>query len=194
MPELYRAFAARSQRYKLVQPLGIARPLPEEPTFKLYDMVQDPLEMMDIAADKPGMVARMRRGYEAWFKDVSSTRGYAPPRILGRPPAESDDADTAGLARAAGRLGAESLGHWEVQVARPGRYTITLRFAPLETDGKALFALAGVTKEQELKSGATRCVLEGVTLKEGPGRLEAWLAEAKGTKGVQYVDIERAER
>ena len=193
VPQLNRACAARSTRYKLVQPLGIGGgPLPEKLTFKLYDMLRDPLEMKDIAAEKPEVVARMRRGYEAWFKDVGSTRGYAPPRIyLGAP---QDNPTT--LTRQDWRgpragWGPRSLGHWEVHVARPGRYTITLRFAPLATDGKAHFALAGVTKEQELKKGATSCVLEGVELKEGPGRLEAWLAEGKGTRGVHYVDVKR---
>jgi arylsulfatase A-like enzyme len=193
VPQLNRACAARSSRYKLVQPLGIdGRPLPEKLTFKLYDMLRDPLEMKDIAAEKPEVVAQMRRDYEAWFKDVSSTRGYAPPRIhLGAPQENPTTLTRQDWRGPRAGWGPRSLGHWEVHVARSGRYTITLRFAPLETDGKAHFALAGVTKEQALKKGATRCVLEGVELKQGPGRLEAWLAEEKGTKGVQYVDVKR---
>ena len=196
VPQLNRACAARSTRYKLVQPLGIAgKPLPEKLTFKLYDMLADPLEQKDIAADKPEVVAQMRRGYEAWFKDVGSTRGYAPPRIyLG---AAQENPTT--LTRQDWRgpragWGPKSLGYWEVQVAWAGRYTITLRFPPLAKDGKAHFALAGVTKEQDVKKGDTRCVLEGIELREGPGRLEAWLDEGKRTRGVHYVDVERVER
>src|SRR5262249_41538356 len=81
-PQLNRACAAGSSRYKLVQPLGAqGGPLPEKVTFKLYDMLADPLEQKDVAALHPEVVARMRRGYEAWFRDVGGTRGYAPPRI-----------------------------------------------------------------------------------------------------------------
>jgi arylsulfatase A-like enzyme len=79
-PELNRACAARSRKYKLVQPLG-AGAKPAKVEFELYDMEKDPLEEKNVAAEKPDVVESMRKGYEAWFKDVSSTRGYAPPRI-----------------------------------------------------------------------------------------------------------------
>ncbi len=191
-PELYRAFAARSARYKLVQPLSPNAPPPKHMALKLYDMQADPLEQKDIAAEKPEVVARMKKGYEEWFRDVGGTRGYAPPQIhLGAPqenPTTLTRQDWRGP-RASWAPG--SLGHWEVQVARAGTYRVTLHFAPPSLAGTAHFALAGVTKKQELEKGDTRCVLEGVPLKEGPGRLEAWLAEGKETRGVDHVEVER---
>src|SRR5438552_6294847 len=70
-PELNRACAALSQNYKLVQPLGaFSQELSAEPAFELYDYAADPLEMKNIAADKPEIVAQMRQGYEASLKDV----------------------------------------------------------------------------------------------------------------------------
>ena len=80
VPELYRAFAARTQRYKLVQPVGSGEGLrPERPVFKLYDMANDPLEIRDIAHEHPEIVERMRKDYETWFKDVTSRRDYVHP-------------------------------------------------------------------------------------------------------------------
>ena len=195
VPQVNRACAARSARWKLVQPLGIAGgPLPEKVLFKLYDMRDDPLEMKDVAADRPEVVTRMRKGYEAWFQDVSSTRGYAPPRIhLGAPQQNPTTLTRQDWRGPQADWGPKGLGHWEVRVARSGTYRITLRCAPLGANGTAHFALAGVEKAQAMKKGDTRCVLEGVKLKEGAGRLEAWVAPGKERVGVLYVEIERTD-
>ena len=73
-PELGRAFAARSQTYKLLrrEPIPGAKP----PPLELFDMEHDPLELEDIAPSHSVIVASMYKGYMAWFKDVSATRGY----------------------------------------------------------------------------------------------------------------------
>src|SRR5262245_42451309 len=82
VPQLHRACAARSQKWRLVQPEGAGeKPLPDKVRFKLYDMESDPFEQHDVADQHPEILARMKAGYEAWFRDVSSTRGYDPPRI-----------------------------------------------------------------------------------------------------------------
>ena len=84
-PEPGRAFAARSQAYKLLRhepPPGAAK----VPPLELYDMEHDPLELHDIAKEHPDIVSKMHADYLAWFKDVSSTRGFEPVRIaLGGP-------------------------------------------------------------------------------------------------------------
>ena len=79
-PEPDRAFAARSQRYKLLR----REPPPENPKppkLELYDLENDPGEEHDIAAENPAIVERMHADYLAWFRDVSSTRGFDPVRI-----------------------------------------------------------------------------------------------------------------
>ncbi len=58
-PQLHRAFAARSQRYKLIQPLGNGENnLPSTVDFELYDMANDPLEQRNVAAEEPEVVSR----------------------------------------------------------------------------------------------------------------------------------------
>ena len=116
-PEPFRAAAVRSQRYKLVD------------GKELYDLEKDPAESADIAAANPEIVARMRKSYQAWFQDVSSTRGYDPPRIfLG-----TRHEDPVRLTRQDWRgpkagWGADSAGYWEVDVREGGRYRVTLTF------------------------------------------------------------------
>jgi arylsulfatase A-like enzyme len=191
-PQLYRAFAARSQRYKLVQPLGAgASPLPKDPPFLLYDMADDPLEQKDVAARHPEVVARMRKGYEAWFKDVGA-KGFAPPRIhLGAPQEDPSLLTRQDWRGPAAGWGPEGLGHWEVQVAREGTYDVTLRFAAV-TDGARLhFGLRGVSRDESVKAGATMHVFKGLKLTAGPGRLEAWVEHGKDKVGVHYVEVKR---
>ena len=84
VPERFRAFAARSSRYKLLRP-ETAASKPLEETFELYDMENDPLEFHDVAAERPEVVVRLRKEYEAWYDDVRGSRDFAPPASCSAP-------------------------------------------------------------------------------------------------------------
>jgi arylsulfatase A-like enzyme len=193
-PELNRACAARSQKWKLVQPLGAfdTKP-PEKPEFLLFDMAADPLEMKNVAADHPEVVARMRREYEAWFRDVGS-RGFAPPRIsLGAPQENPTTLTRQDWRGPKAGWGPKGLGYWEVHVARTAAYEVTLRFPKLEAGAKVHFRLGDVALSKEVAPGVTSHTFAGVKLPEGPGRLEAWVEQGAETVGVHYVDVKRVE-
>ena len=179
VPELYRACAARSQRYKLVN------------GKELYDIATDPNETKDVAVTHPEIMERLRAAYENWFRDVSATRGYDPPRIyLGtrfENPVMLTRQDWRGP-----RAGwaADSLGYWEVFVHNAGDYAITLRFAAARTETDAHFKLGNVNRSQMVKGGSETCRFDSVHLGAGPGRLEAWLESGEQSLGVSYVDVE----
>jgi arylsulfatase A-like enzyme len=179
VPELYRSCAARSGRYKLVN------------GKELYDLMTDPAEKRDIAARQPEVVTRMRKGYEDWFRNVSATRGYDPPRIhLGTPhenPVVLTRQDWRGP-----RAGwaPDSLGHWETEVTRPGPYQIRLRFPPAEAAGEAQFQSGGLALKQAFQAGADSVTFTAVELPTGKARLEPCLRFDAKTIGVHYVDIE----
>ena len=112
-PKPFQACAARNQRWKLVD------------GKELYDLENDPAESKDLASAHPEIVARLRKEYETWFHDVSSTRGYAPPRIHLGTPHENPVMLTRQDWRGAGAgWAADSAGHWEVQVAAAGKYEV----------------------------------------------------------------------
>ena len=179
-PQPFRASAALNQRYKLVE------------GKELYDLEEDPEESTDIASRHPNIVAGMRKGYEDWFRDVSSTRGYAPPRIHAGTKHENPVTLTrqdwrgpkAGWAE-------ESLGHWEVDVRSGGKYRVTLRMPPAAADGEARFSLNGTSSTQAFSAGASEVRFDEVTLRRGPGRVEAILALGPKEVGPHYVDLEK---
>jgi hypothetical protein len=191
-PELYRAFAARSQRYKLVQPLGVNQRLSTQAPLKLYNMSTDPLELKDIAAEHPDLVEQLRRGYEQWFRDVGSTRGYFPPRIhIGAPQENPVTLSRQDWRGPRAGWGTNSLGYWDVMVTRAGTHTITLHFPALEQNAAARFSLANVVLEEKLEAGAVECVFRSVYLKAGPAHLEARILRNEKTNGVHYVEVKR---
>ncbi|MBX6314067.1 MAG: arylsulfatase [Isosphaeraceae bacterium] len=198
VPGLGRACAALEQRWKLVQPAGAA---PERAAasdrYELYDLEADPYEQHDVAAEHPEIVERLRKGYEAWFRDVSATRGYDPPRIVLGTSHENPSVLTRQDWRGpkAGWT-PESLGFWEVQVGAAGNYRITLHIAPAPTARTARVRFRGVERAAPVADGATSITIGPLHLEPGPGRLEAWVeAEPEGGKpiGVQFAEVERID-
>jgi arylsulfatase A-like enzyme len=191
VPEPDRAFAARSQRYKLLRrepPEGSQTP----PKLELYDLDSDPGEEHDIAGENPALVDRMHAGYLAWFRDVSSTRGFDPVRIDIGGPREDPTVLTRQDWRGP-RAGTKpnDLGHWEVQVVRGGRFTVDLRLTPRRFRTVAHISLRGVERSVKLEPGASECSFSDVPWAEGPGRLAAWVEGNRNTAGVLDVTIHR---
>jgi len=191
-PQLNRAFAARSQRYKLVQPQGHGEnKLPSEFGFQLYDMANDPLGQRDVAAAQPEIVTRMTDAYDAWFRDVTNGRDYAD-RGIARIRIGSPQENPVRLTRQDWR-GAQaawtstSLGHWEVDVRRAGTYDIALRFAELNTAGAIDFALGERKLQQEVPAGATIATFNQVRLSRGAARLESWVT--RDGRRVGMLDV-----
>ena len=180
-PDLYRNSAARNQRYKLVG------------KNELYDLIKDPGEKRNIAVDHPEVAAEMRHLYEEWFRDVSSTRGYAPPRIHLGTPHENPVTLTRQDWRGSDGWGDNQLGYWEVTVAEPGKYDVTLRFPTTKDPKEAFFRLGKVDANRSLIAAENSCTFRGLQLESGDGRLDAWLNARDGKVGSMYVDVKRVK-
>ncbi len=190
-PEPDRAFAARSQRYKLLR----REPPPENPKppkLELYDLEKDPGEEHDIAAENPGIVARMHAGYLAWFRDVSSTRDFDPIRIEIGGPREDPTVLTRQDWRGP-RAGwkPNDLGYWEVRVVHGGRFAVDLRLTPRRFPTVVHLSYGGLERSQKLEPGASECAFPDVAMTQGPGRLEAWVEGNRNTSGVLEVTLHR---
>lgn len=93
-PRRGRCYAVVTERWKLVQPVGIdngkqmhicerynelcrlqnrgERTIVGEPRHELYDLIADPGERKDLAVEHPEIVVRMRQQYDAWYDDVAA--------------------------------------------------------------------------------------------------------------------------
>ena len=194
-PTLYRAFAAIGQQYKLVQPLSFSKSMPEDAPLELYDLEADPGERNNLADEKPDVRARLRGAYEAWFDDVSATRGYDPPRI----PLGSGEENPVILTRQDWRvIGPDGwsdshLGYWAVDVETGGGYDVRFRFTKQERAGRAELRLGKVKLTRPFTRHAESVSFSGVELEPGPTKLEARLIRGGKTVGVKYVDVTQIE-
>lgn len=194
-PDRYRVFAARTQDWKLVQPLGV----PGEhgwngkTAFKLYDMAHDPFETQDVAAKNPEIVERLKLAYNQWFDEVTHLRSYTePPRIfLGTPnenPVLLTRQDWRGPEASWGPKG---VGYWEIQnVGASGSvYDVRLRFEPLAHSAEADLSCGSLDLRLSVPGGAAECTFHNVHLPKGAGRLAPILRDGAQVRGVQYVEV-----
>jgi hypothetical protein len=126
VPEKERSFAIRDRQYKLVQAAGSGEGAKYKPKFELFDLTKDPFETHDLAAEKPEVVQQLRTAYGIWFQDVTKL-GYKPTRIIlgseAQPEVRLTRQDWRGPNAGWNR---ESIGHWDVDVARAGKFTVTV--------------------------------------------------------------------
>ncbi len=196
LPQRGRAFAVRSDRYKLVQAQGVAEgaPVPAEAPL-LFDMQADPLEQHDIAAVRPEIVRALERAYDAWFTDVTGGRDYSDagvPRIFigdrHEDPVRLTRQDWRGPA--AGWT-STSIGHWQVDVRRGGRYTATVRVAALKDAAQVTFTCGAARLVKEVAPGTTSVTFDDVVLAQGAATLASEVHADGRRSGVLDVTIAR---
>jgi len=134
----------------------------------------------------PNLDAFARQGTQ-----LTRTRGFAPPRIH----VGSGHENPILLTRQDWRgpragWAAESLGHWEIEVARGGSYDVRLRFRKA-AGAMARLRLGAVDAWAPVPDGADTVMFGGLSLPAGPGRVEPEIVVGGQSVGVEYVEIER---
>jgi arylsulfatase A-like enzyme len=196
VPDAGRNAAAVAQRYKLVQPIGMAPgPAPKNPKWELYDLESDPGEKHDLAAEKPDVVEEMRKGYDAWFADVCATRGYAPVPIHHGSDRENPVLLTLQDRREDHRgdegKGAGIVGFWAVDVEKSGDFDVTLLFDAAKVDRTASLQIGGLTQTTPVEVGKAECTFSAFHFRSGESHLVASLRNGGTVSGVKYVRVER---
>ncbi len=181
-PEAFRNCAVLTDRWKLV---GTDHREPE-----LYDLPNDPGESKNLAAAEPSIARQLRHQYDAWFADVSTERGYAPPRIFVGTPHENPVI----LSRQDWRgpqasWNADGLGHYEIDVRSTTTFEVTLRFPPATQDATAILTCGPVRQEVPVPAGATQAVLPKVVLPQGQANIEGSLQFAGRRIGAHYLEL-----
>lgn len=191
VPEMYRACAVRTDRWRLVQPNGVAEKSKfDSDKWMLFDIQKDPYESNDLAAAHPKVVTELKKQYEVWFRDVESTRKFAPPRIVVGTEKENPSVLTRQDWRSKDWT-PKSLGHWELEVGKAGKYTFT--GTPLGSPGAnaVLHLRVGGSKHAKKLDSREPVTFLPVELPAGPIRAEAWVEDADGVRGVRFLEVRR---
>jgi arylsulfatase A len=125
--------SVRTQQYRLVN---------RDSTYELYDMLKDPRQKTDIAAQHPAVTSRLASAYETWYLDVTARGTDAPPLPVGytlsNPTVlQAEDAHLHGGLQFRRKQGwahdsilnwrtDEDKVTWNIDVLQPGRYEIML--------------------------------------------------------------------
>ncbi len=193
-PVRYHNMAAIGPRWKLLRSSGFRRKTPPEgePSFELYDIPNDPGETEDLSEERPEVVDRLRKRYDRWFEDVSSTRpnNYTPPRIyIGTEHEHPVTLTRQDWQNVRGKTGPRSIGYWRLHVAQGRAYDIRLRFPSRGSRGTAELRIAGRTLEKSYAASATSVTFSDVRLDTGNVRLHPVLHEGKKKRGAYQVDV-----
>lgn len=200
VPQLGRNCTAIGPRWKLVQGAGWREgPFAEsEKKFELFDILADPREEHDRAAAEPEVFADLMRQYEAWFRDVESTRHFAPPRIH----VGTSHENPVLLTRQENR--GDEPGHWLVDIA-PGRYEIKVIVGPANVERRVALLVPAESDDELLSAtvppGETEVSLTGdKLLRGGPCALEPYSVSVSASaaepkrSGVRYLQLRRVDR
>lgn len=201
VPFQYVHFAARTQRYKLIQPQDNPHAIDDPPsvadvrrmldTLELYDIQADPSELNNLARKHPEIVEKLLGEYEDWFSDVTGDRDFHNPQ---RMHVGTEHQNPVILSRfdLRSKRSNKHWGVWEIQ-AEAGRYRLTLRHGKAPSDTVAHVRFAGLHRSVPVSAGAAVTVFEDVQLPGGPGQFEAYLKHDRVAESARYVDVERLD-
>jgi arylsulfatase A-like enzyme len=192
-PEKWRKSAVMTDRWRLIN------------GKELYDLPVDPGQRQDVAAKHQEVVGDLRQAYEHWWADISERFDEYCEIVIGSEeenPTSLCCHDWHGALALSGqemvRKGIVANGFWAVDVARPGKYAITLRQQPAMAKfpiqaQTARLTIGAIDATQPVPPGATWVTFE-VRLQAGRTRLQTWLNAANGvSRGAYFVEVRHLE-
>lgn len=196
LPQLYHHFAIHEHPWKLVHPSGFGKENFEgEPQLELYNLAEDPRQQKNIADQHPQVFSRLKSGYEAWFKDVSSTRpdNYAPPRIIiGTQHERRTVLTRQDWRHNSGRPWAgNSNGVWLLEAPEAGTYELEVIFKEDHPAGRATVTAGSVVETLEIPASMLRGHKKTLQLPAGKLQLSVDVDFAGKQQGPHQVILTR---
>jgi arylsulfatase A-like enzyme len=188
-PEKWRKCAVMTDRWRLIN------------GKELYDMSVDAGQKKDVAGDHAETVAELRKEYEKWYADIGKRFDEYCEIVVGSEkenPLKLCCHDWHGEIAPSGqemvKKAIKANGFWAIEVARAGKYEVTLRQQPAEAKFpiKATMArlkLGDREMSKPVPSGATSVTFD-MELRTGKTRLQTWFSDKSGDlHGAYYVEV-----
>lgn len=182
-PRMWRKCTVMTERWRLIN------------GKQLFDIVADPGQRFDLAANHADVVAKLRKEYEGWWQSLTpqfddyvriEVGGAENPAELMSHDWHTNDRGTPWHQNHV-RNGFIGNGPWAVEVARAGRYEITLRRWPEQLDrsmncAHASLAIGAVQVDKDVDPAATHATFL-VDLPAGPAMLRTTLLRVAAKRG-----------
>ncbi|MEN8193712.1 MAG: arylsulfatase [Bacteroidota bacterium] len=195
IPQLYNNFAIRNQRWKLLHANGFFQEqFTGKPKFELYDMLNDNLEMKDVATENLQIVKELKKAYETWFNDVSNTKpnNYIPLNICIGTEYENPVVLTRQDWRQIEKSPwlKEATGFWLLHSEAEALYDIRVRFNYPHSNASVVLDIDETIYEKQISSEQSEVLFQNVTINSGDHKLSANLIENNDNKsGAWQVDV-----
>ena len=178
MPIKWRKSATMTQRWRLVN------------GEELYDILADPGQRSDVAAEHPDVVSELRTHYEKWWDLVSATFDEPCPIVIGSEQEETPvltghdwHGDQCPWNQGLIRQGVECNGYWVIDAAASGEYVFELRRWPREEDREITAGIEG--EITDWYHGGNALDLRTARIRIGEREQQAPLPA--GAKGVEFT-------
>lgn len=193
IPQKYKDFVVMSDPWRLVG------------KDELYDLSNDREQKNNVAENHPEIVEQLLKAYEEWWGKASGRAANLVPITVGseqenpaRLTAHDWHAPPKGIPWHQDVVKESPMhnGHWEITVAKPGRYRITLMERPKEARHpiaavSAVLEVDGKTHDQAIPSGVNQIHFD-VELESGRTQLKSTLTNESGAeRGAYYVSVFR---
>ena len=171
-PKRYQNCAVVTQRFKMVGYPGtfsneLLQTSESTPKLELYDLENDMGETTDIAHERPAVLSRLRKEYDAWFDDVKASRKFNPGIIhLG-----TENENPATLCRYQDATYIQGIPRgWQV-IIEPGQYKLIIDRDKFNGPGTLVTKWQGREQRVALAKNENSGLFH---FSAGKGRLEIW--------------------
>jgi len=209
-PEKHRFGCVMNENWRLV----VRNDFEDKPKFELFDFAADPAQHTDVKDRHAHVAQRLRTAYENWWNEIAQEFDNDARIVVGddrQNPTHLTCFEWHGSRRwwqRSIRAGIDDNGVWAIDVAREGKFQITLRRWPAESGAAITAALNGGNAISAIKAKikigdleATQDIPDGaaevefcVRLKRGPAQLKTWLiGENAKSIGAYYADVKRMD-
>ncbi|MEL6106923.1 MAG: arylsulfatase [Planctomycetota bacterium] len=195
-PQRFHHFALHESPWKLVHTSGFGKErFSGDPELRLFHLGDDPRQQTDLSVSRPEVFARLKKSYEDWFSDVSSTRddNYAPPRIVIGTEHETVTVLTRQDWRhATGKVwGRDSNGFWLLEAPESGNYEVELIFAGDHPAGKATIRAGATTRQVTVVANEVRGPSTQISIAAGKLRFSVDVVFEGKTQGPHQVILRK---